>query len=197
MSTPPFRWCHGTSNSAYVEKYNPCKSPNSSPQSNCTTAQPHALHLPAFHSKEPSVATWPLKPSAVIPSSCASQNIHCRRSACASMAILCPDHVFHTSMLLRSSHLFPRLNLSDPPHPSFFQLVTPFSPPNSFCPILSSHGGKLFFNFKDICLHGQGKRSCAFFACCRSHLSPQIQPLSVRHPNRMGSPSPCWHHACT
>ena len=96
-----------------------------------------------------------------------------------------------------SSHLFPRLNLSNLPHPSFFQFVTPFSCPNSFCPVLSSHGGKLFFNFKAICLHDQRKRSCVLFACCRCHLSPQFQPLSGRHPNRTGSASPCWHHACT
>ena len=96
-----------------------------------------------------------------------------------------------------STHLFPRLYLVNLSHPSFFQLVTPFPCPNSFCPILSGHGGEIFFNFKAMCLHEQGKRKCALLASCRRHLSPQCQPLSGRHPNRMGSPSPCWHHACT
>ena len=42
----------------------PARGSISSSQSNCTTAQPHALHLPAFPRRAPFVATWPLKPSA-------------------------------------------------------------------------------------------------------------------------------------
>ena len=58
------RW---TSNSASIEQYIPHKGPNSSSRSNCTTDQPHAPHFPAVPRREPSVATWPLNPSAGAP----------------------------------------------------------------------------------------------------------------------------------
>ena len=53
------------------------------------------------------------------------------------------------------SYLFPRLNLANLPHPSFFLLVTPFSRPNSFFPKLSCHGRELFLHFKAVYLNEQ------------------------------------------
>ena len=47
----------------------------------------------------------------------------------------------------RPSHLFPRLDHPNLPHPSFFLLVTPFSSLYSFCPVLNIQSGKLFFHF--------------------------------------------------
>ena len=75
-SAPPFWVVRWTSNSASIEPYIPCKRPISSSWSSCTTAQPHAPHLPAFHDKEPSVATWPLKPSAGMPQLLCSRDSH-------------------------------------------------------------------------------------------------------------------------
>ena len=59
--------------------------------------------------------------------------------------------------------LFPRLHLVNLPHPSFFQLETPFSCPYSFCSALSSHGGNLIFHFQAVYFHEQGQRSCDLF----------------------------------
>ena len=60
---------------------------------------------------------------------------------CASAAILCPDHGFHTSLLLLV--LFP-VSTFEPRESSssklFFLLVTPFSCPYSFCTVLRRHG---------------------------------------------------------
>ena len=66
-----------------------------------------------------------------------------------------PVRPFHTQIKglthhcsCRSSHLSPHLNFLNLPHPRFFLFVMPFTCPNSFCPILSGHCGKLFFHFK-------------------------------------------------
>ena len=82
-----------------------------------------------------------------------------------------PIRLFHTQVTgfthhrsCRSSHLFPCLNFLNLPHPCFFLLVTPFSSPNSFCPVLSSNGGERLLHNKLVCFHEQrqGRRTLFF-----------------------------------
>ena len=89
-----------------------------------------------------------------------------------------------------SSHLFPRLNLPNLPHPRLSLFVVPLS--RTPC-----QGGKFLLYFQAICCHEEGQVGCTLFARCCRHLSPQFQPLRGRHPNWMGSSRSCWHHTCS
>ena len=55
----------------------------------------------------------------------------------------------------RSSYLPPQLNFLNLLHPHLSLFVVPLSRPDSFCPVLSGHGGKLFLYFNAICFHAE------------------------------------------
>ena len=97
----------------------------------------------------------------------------------------------------RFSHLSPHLNSLNLPHARFFLFVIPLSGPNSFCPVLSGHGGKFLLYNKTIYFHQYGQKNRTLFTCCCCHLSPLFQPLRGSHHHCMDSPGPSWHHTRT
>ena len=73
--------------------------------------------------------------------------------------------------------------------------MMPFSGPDSFCPILSAHGGEFTFHFEAVRCHEQGQGGCTLFCpLLLPSVSTIFQPFRGRHLHRMNSPSPCRHH---
>ena len=107
------------------------------------------------------------------------------------------SRVSHITAPASTLTCFPRLNLSNLPHPGFFLLVTPFSCSCSFCPVLSSHGGEFFFYFKAVRLHEQGKRTLYSFPASAAICLLDFYLSVGATPTACTLPRSSWHHACT